>query len=99
MINGSGGAPSYMAAKKVYDFKGTLRLIRRLPIDFRYYKAKGTEASDGVTDNDLGSVFSVGSTFNLSPGLDFEVKYGEYNPKLNNYPTLKYIRFGANVGF
>ena len=99
MINGSGGAPSYMAAKQVYDFKGTLRLIRRLPLDFRYYRAKGTDATDGVTDNDLGSVFSVGSTFNLSPGLDFEVKYGEYNPKLNNYPTLKYIRFGANVGF
>jgi hypothetical protein len=100
MINGTGGSPSYMAAKKVYDFKGTLRLLRRLPLDFRYYTAKGTKADGGTgTSNDLGNVFSVGSTFNLSPGLDFEVKYGQYNPKLDNYPTIKYIRFGANVGF
>jgi len=100
LINATGGAPSYMAAKKVYDFKGTLRLIRRLPIDFRYYSAKGTKADGGTgTDNDLGNVFTVGSTFNLSPGLDFEVKYGQYNPKLDNFSTLKYIRFGANVGF
>ncbi len=100
MINGTGGSPSYMAAKKVYDFKGTLRLLRRLPLDFRYYAAKGTKADGGTgTNNDLGNVFSVGSTFNLSPGLDFEVKYGQYNPKLDNYPTIKYIRFGANVGF
>jgi len=95
---GGAGLPTYAAAKKVLDFKGTLRLFRRLPLDFRYYTAKGSETAAGV-ENDLGSVFSVGSTFNLTPGVDLEVKYGQYNPKLDNYDTIKYFRVGANVGF
>lgn len=95
---GGAGMPTYAAAKKVLDFTGTLRLFRRLPLDFRYYTAKGSETADG-RENDLGSVFSVGSTFNLTPGVDLEVKYGQYNPKLDNYDTIKYFRVGANVGF
>ncbi len=99
MIGGNGNSPTYMAAKRVYDISGTLRLIKKLPLDFRYYRAYGTKATDGFTSDDLGSVFSVGSTFNVSPGLDLEVKYGQYDPKLNGYQTIKYFRVGANVGF
>lgn len=89
--NGNGGGATFMAAKKVMDFNGTLRILRRLPLDFRYYQADGT---GGV---DLGKVMSVGSTFNISPGLDLEVKYGQYNPE--NYQKIRYFRVGANVGF
>jgi len=94
MVNGDGeaGDPTYMAAKKVYDIKGTLRLLRRLPIDWRYYKAKGTD------NRDLGHVWSVGSTFNLTPGLDLELKYGQYSPE-GGFDKIKYFRVGANVGF
>ena len=95
---GAAGDPRYAAAKKVYDFSGTFRLLRRLPLDFRYYEAKGSERLGGGRI-DLGNVFTVGSTFNLTPGLDLEVKYGQYNPKLAGYDTLKYVRIGANVGF
>ena len=87
------GVPKYMAAKQVYDFNGTLRVLRRLPLDFRYYNANGT---GGIN---LGDVYSVGSNFNISPGLDLEVKYGYYNPSNNAAGDVKYIRFGANVGF
>ena len=93
-----GSVPTYAAAKKVYDFSGTLRLFRRLPLDFRYFRAKGSELASGQ-ENDLGSVFSVGSTFNLTPGLDLEVKYGQYNPANDNVDDIKYFRVGANVGF
>jgi len=97
-IGGLGGASRYAAAKKIYDFNGTLRLIRRLPLDFRYYRAKGSELANG-SENDLGSVFSVGTTFNLTPGLDLELKYGQYNPKNSVVDDIKYFRIGANVGF
>ena len=92
------GVPTYAAAKKVYDFNGTLRLFRRLPLDFRYFRAKGSELASGQ-ENDLGSVFSIGSIFNLTPGLDLEVKYGQYNPKNDEVSDIKYFRVGANVGF
>ncbi|HEX8551378.1 MAG TPA: S-layer homology domain-containing protein [Abditibacteriaceae bacterium] len=92
MINNSaGGGTRYMAAKKTLDFNGTLRILRRLPLDFRYYTAEGTGGRD------LGEVMTVGSTFNVSPGLDLEVKYGQYNPE--NYQKIRYFRVGANVGF
>jgi hypothetical protein len=93
-VNGAGAGgqtATFMAAKKVFDFNGTLRILRRLPLDFRYYQADG---SNGV---DLGKVYTVGSTFNISPGLDLEVKYGQYNPE--NYEKVRYFRVGANVGF
>jgi hypothetical protein len=94
LINGAGpaGSPQFMAAKKVFDVNGTLRLIKSLPLQFRYYTAKGT---DGI---DLGNVWSVGTNYSLTQGLDLEVKYGQYNPK-GDYDTIKYFRVGANVGF
>ena len=98
MIGNLAGGPTYAAAKKVYDFSGTLRILRRLPLDFRYYRAKGSGLVGGG-ELDLGNVFTVGSTFNLTPGLDLEVKYGQYDPKLANYPSIRYVRIGANVGF
>jgi hypothetical protein len=91
--------PRYAAAKRVWDVSGTLRLFRRLPLDFRYYSAKGSERAGGGGRLDLGSVWTVGSTFNVTPGLDLEVKYGQYNPKLAGYDDIKYFRVGANVGF
>jgi hypothetical protein len=91
IANGVGGAPTYMAAKRTLDFNGTLRILRRVPLDFRYYQADGT---GGV---DLGNVFSVGTTFNVSPGLDLEVKYGQYDPE--NFTKIHYFRVGASVGF
>jgi len=100
MINelaGGIGEPAYLAAKKVWDVNGTVRLplgfLRRMPLDFRYYSAEGTG------DRDLGNVWTVGSTFNVSPGLDLELKYGQYNPDLDGFEDIKYIRVGANVGF
>jgi hypothetical protein len=93
-----GGDARYMAAKQVYDFTGTLRLLRRLPLDFRYYNAKGSERGRGDAV-DLGNVFTVGSTFNISPGVDLEVKYGQYDSENEAVDKLKYFRIGANVGF
>jgi hypothetical protein len=94
LINGDGevGDPQYMAAKKVYDIGGTLRIIKRLPIDFRYYSA------DGTGGRDLGNVLTVGTTFALTQGLDLELKYGRYNPK-GDWDNINYFRVGANVGF
>lgn len=99
MIGGDGASPTYMTAKRVYDISGTLRLIKKLPLDFRYYRAYGTKATTAGVSDDLGSVFSVGTTINVTPGLDFEVKYGQYDPKLSDYRTIKYFRVGASVGF
>ena len=109
MINGrafgAGGAvadgqPVNAAAKKVFDFTGTLRVIKRLPLDFRYYKAYGTQLGAGGQDNalDLGAVYTIGSTFNVSPGLDLEVKYGHYGV-YGPVDSIQYVRVGANVGF
>lgn len=89
----TGTTPTFMAAKKVYDVGGTLRVIRRLPLELRYYNAEG---SGGV---DLGHVITVGSTINVTPGLDLEVKYGQYNPDVAGVGNVKYFRVGANVGF
>jgi len=94
------GQPVNAAAKKVFDFSGTLRLIKRLPLDFRYYKAYGTQLAPGGQDNalDLGAVYTIGSTFNVSPGLDLEVKYGHYGV-YGPTDSIQYVRVGANVGF
>jgi len=94
MINGDGdaGDPIFMAAKQVWDVRGTLRLIRWLPLDFRYYRAEGTD------DRDLGDVWTVGSTVNITPGIDLEWKYGRYEPE-GDIDGINYFRVGANVGF
>jgi hypothetical protein len=99
--NFNGAVPAYAAAKEAFDFTGTLRVLKRLPLDFRYYKAYGSKLGGGggrINALDLGSVYTVGSTFNVSPGLDLEVKYGNYNVP-GPYPSLRYVRVGANVGF
>ncbi len=98
--NKNAGIPLYAAAKEVYDINGTLRVIPHLPLDFRYYRGYGSALGNGGQINklDLGQVYTVGSTFNISPGLDVEVKYGHYNV-YGPYPAIQYVRFGANVGF
>ena len=99
---GAGGTPQYMAAKQAFDISGTVRVpiafLRRTPIDFRYYSARGRAPVAGSTNVDLGDVWTVGSTFNVTSGIDFEVKYGYYNVP---GPTagINYLRFGANVNF
>ncbi len=106
MISNTLQGPTYAAAKKVFDFSGTLRILRRLPLDFRYYRAYGSALAPGGQENrlDLGQVFTVGSTFNISPGLDLEVKYGQYRIGSDNNQSgfngpIRYVRVGANVGF
>jgi hypothetical protein len=98
--NGLPGVPAYATAKEAYDFNGTLRILKRIPLDFRYYKAYGSRLAGGrqIDALDLGSVYTVGSTFNVSPGLDLELKYGQYNV-YGPYPNIRYVRVGANVGF
>jgi hypothetical protein len=100
MINGQQaaiGGPAYAAAKRVWDFTGTLRVLRRVPLEFRYFTADGSRLAGGAR-MDLGKVYSVGTTFNLSPGLDLELKYGRYNPS-GTFPNIDYYRVGASVGF
>jgi len=98
MINGNGavGDPRLVAAKRSFDVNGSVRVpvsfLRRTPIDFRWYNASAPGAGD------LGSVWSVGSTFNLTPGVDVEVKYGRYQVA-GPTPSIPYWRLGANVGF
>lgn len=97
------GGGGFLAAKVAFDVSGTVRLpisfLRRVPLDFRYYRAG---SGKGVQPNgdraDLGTVYSLGSTFNLTPGVDLEVKGGVYDPK-GNIPTVRYVRVGASVGF
>ena len=103
LINGDGGAgePQFLAAKRVFDVSGTLRLplgfLRRVPLDFRYYTAKSGEIEGGGR-RDLGKVYSVGTRFNLTPGVDLEVKGGVYEPD-GNVREIRYVRVGASVGF
>jgi len=118
MINGSGiaGIPAFLSAKRGFDINGTVRLpisfLRRVPLDFRYYKASsgrfgaavGSAAdltngnADGFGRIALGEVYTVGTSFNLTPGVDLEVKGGIYNPT-GVADTVRYVRIGANVGF
>jgi len=107
LINGEGGAgePQFLAAKRVFDVSGTLRLpigfLRRMPLDFRYYTAKSGEIADGFggsSRRNLGRVYSVGTRFNLTPGVDLEVKGGVYDPK-GDVREIRYVRVGASVGF
>ncbi len=108
MINGSAGTnigePQFLTAKSGFDFNGTVRLpisfLRRVPLDFRYYTAKSGSLTDvnGTGRRRLGEVYSLGTRFNLTPGVDLEVKGGIYNPTglANN---INYVRVGASVGF
>jgi len=97
LINGNGvyGA-QYMAAKKVWDINATLRFIKKLPINVRWYNAKGSDVAGNSID--LGNVFTVGTNYQLTQGLDLELKYGRYNPD-GDVDPINYFRIGANVGF
>lgn len=103
--NGGGG---FVAAKKTLDFSGTVRLpiafLRRVPLDFRYYTAdSGRNVVGGNNGNggrvDLGRVTSIGTTFNVTPGLDVNLMGGNYSPSGNDLPDVHYFRVGASVGF
>ena len=106
LINGSGvaGEPGFLTAKSGYDFSGTVRIpvsfLRRLPLDFRYYNAESGRfvSGGGLVRRKLGEVYTVGTTLNLTPGLDLEIKGGVYNPT-GVANTVRYVRIGANVGF
>lgn len=108
MINGAAannpGEPQFLTAKSGFDFNGTVRLpisfLRRVPLDFRYYTAKSGSLINvsGNGTRRLGEVYSLGTRFNVTPGVDLEVKGGIYNPAglANN---INYVRIGASVGF
>jgi len=108
LLNGSGTGPAFLAAKQAFDVSGTLRLplplLRRIPLDFRYYEAKSGE-NPGTGDRvDLGKVYTLGTKFNVTPGVDFEVKGGIYDPdgddaNGNALQKVRYVRIGASVGF
>ncbi len=99
---------SFLAAKRTFDVKGTLRLpfLKRAPLDFRYYTAKSganlTAAGAGIQNGgsrvDLGRVYSLGTTINLTPGVDLNLLGGIYDPK-GDISKLRYLRVGASVGF
>ncbi len=98
------GEPAFLTAKRGFDINGTVRLpisfLRRVPLDFRYYSAdSGRFVSGGtLTRRKLGEVYTVGTTFNLTTGINLEVKGGIYNPS-GASDTIRYVRIGANVGF
>jgi hypothetical protein len=111
LINGDAaanpGEPQFLTAKEGFDFNGTVRLpisfLRRVPLDFRYYTAKSGSFDDGTGTGTnirrrLGEVYSVGTRFNLTPGVDLEVKGGFYNPR-GDSRNINYVRIGASVGF
>jgi len=101
IVNTPGGGTGGVAAKQALDFTGTLRIpfsfLKRVPLDMRYYNAKSGALADG-TKQDLGRVYSVGTTFNVTPGLDLNVLGGVYDPDANA-PKIRYVRVGASVGF
>jgi len=111
LINPAGGnvgEPQFLTAKEALDFSGTVRIpvsfLRRVPLDFRYYTARSgrvdTAAAGGFSTGkrNLGNVYSVGTRFPLTPGVDLEVKGGVYSPKGGN-KNINYVRVGASVGF
>ncbi len=108
LLNGSGSGPAFLAAKQAFDVSGTLRLplplLRRIPLDFRYYEAKSGENPATGDRVDLGKVYSLGTKFNVTPGVDFEIKGGIYDPDGDDangdaLQKVRYVRIGASVGF
>jgi len=108
MINpnaGVGGSPQFLTAKEGYDINGTLRIpvsfLRRVPLDFRYYSARSgslQNAGAGLGKVKSGSVYTLGTRFNVTPGVDLEVKGGIYHPN-SAARDIDYLRVGASVGF
>ena len=102
LIGSVGGESAFLAAKETFDVAGTLRLplgfLRRVPLDFRYYSADSSGSVRGGKV-DLGQVYSVGTTFNVTPGLDLNVLGGIYDPDSTASGKIRYVRVGASVGF
>lgn len=100
LLNPSANGPEFVAAKRAFDVTGTVRLpfgiLRRLPIDLRYYNAKGVDTTGSSVD--LGDVYTVGTKFSVAGGVDLEVKGGWYNPE-GGLSDIRYVRVGASVGF
>jgi hypothetical protein len=104
LINTSGAGPAFVAAKRTWDFTGTVRLplgfMRRIPLDFRYYTAdSGQGVGPGGSRVDLGKVYSLGTTWAVTPGLNLEVKGGIYDPDGESVSKIRYWRAGASLGF
>jgi hypothetical protein len=102
LMGTGGGGTGGVAAKQVFDVTGTVRIplafLRRVPLDVRYYNAKsGGNVVGGKQD--LGRVYSVGTTFNVTPGFDLNVLGGVYDPDAAAVQKVRYIRVGASVGF
>jgi hypothetical protein len=103
LIMGTGnGGTGGVAAKQALDITGTVRIplafLKRVPLDVRYYNAKsGGNVVGGKQD--LGRVYSVGTTFNVTPGLDLNVMGGVYDPDAAAASKVRYVRVGASVGF
>jgi hypothetical protein len=96
------GQAQVLAAKQTFDVGGTLRIpagfLRKLPIDVRYYHADS--AKIGGSRRSLGDVYTVGTKFALTPGLDIGVKGGYWNPAGDNAQNpIRYVDVSANVGF
>jgi hypothetical protein len=104
IAGGTGGG--FVAAKRAYDISGTVRIpvsfLRRVPLDFRYYKAKSGDnvvrANGSTGEVNLGRVYSLSSTFNVTPGLDLNLLGGVYDPQ-SSVSKIRYVRVGASVGF
>ncbi len=100
LTDANGGG--FVAAKRTYDINGTLRIpfnfLRRVPLGFRYYKADSGDLGGGAGRVDLGRVYSIGTTFNVTPGVDINVLGGQYDPDAD-VSKIRYVRVGASVGF
>ncbi len=94
------GEGAFLTAKRAFDVNGTVRLpigfLRRIPLQFRYYEADSGGTAGGRRD--LGEVYTLGTKINVTPGIDFEVKGGRYNPT-GALENVDYFRVGASVGF
>jgi len=104
LINSSGVGPKYIAAKRALDFTGTIRIpfgpLARFPLDFRWYEAdSGRGVGPGGSRVDLGKVYSLGTKYAVTPGLDLEFKGGIYDPNGTAVDKIRYIRAGASLGF
>ena len=90
---------AFLTAKRAFDVNGTVRLpigfLRRVPLQFRYYEA---DSGGTAGRRDLGEVYTLGTKINVTPGIDFEVKGGRYNPK-GALENVDYFRVGASIGF
>jgi hypothetical protein len=82
-----------MALYRGWDVGVTYRVRGRNPLDFRYY------GGDDFLGNSLGKVLMVGYTFPLVPGIDVELRLGQFTSDQSGIEDLKFARVGALVNF